>query len=267
MVLALSRPHRGGHRVCALRRQREEVLRFCGALTAADWATPSAADSWTVHDVVAHLAANGRAIFTPAAIALLRTDDIERTNDELLERYRTMDSAAVLAEFATWSARVGALAGVLERTPVARAPMPLGELGLFPVGLVLTGAFTFDMQTHLHHDIATALGRPAPGSDAERTDVVLAWMLAVLSNQLRAAPEQAPDRPVVLELVGPGGGSWTVCPDGAIAPRSAAGTIVRAPVEGFGSWATRRSRWRDHDVTVTGDEEAATRFLDRIRVV
>lgn len=256
-----------GHRVSAMRRERQEVLAFCRGLSGADWSTPSAAEGWSVHDVLAHLGASSRAIFTPAALSLLRSGDIERTNDDLLGARRDATSAAVLGEFETWSARVGTLAAGIERTPATRVPMPLGELGLFPTGLVLTGAFTFDMHTHLRHDICPALGRPAPATDAERTDVVLAWMLAVLGNSLRLGLVPTPERPVVLDLRGPGGGCWTVCPDGAVAVGSTASTVVTAPVTGFPDWGTRRSSWREHDVAVRGDDEAAARFLDTLRVV
>jgi len=256
-----------GHRVSALRRERDEVLGFCRDLSPADWATPSAADGWRVQDVVAHLAASSRAIFTPAAVTLMTTADIERTNDDFVDRRRDAAPASVLAEFAAWSARVGRLAAVVERTPARRAPMPLGELGLFPTGLVLTGAFTFDLHTHLRHDLAPALGRTPPTSDAERVDVVLAWMLAVLESTLRRHPQHAPDEPVVLDLRGPGGGAWTVQPDGALAHGALARTRVSSAAVDFPSWATRRRPWRDHDVTVTGDEDVATRFLDALRVV
>ncbi|MDQ2708836.1 MAG: hypothetical protein M3Z25_14880 [Actinomycetota bacterium] len=33
------------------------------------------------------------------------------------------------------------------------------------------------------------------------------------------------------------------------------------------SWATRRSPWREHDVTIDGDEEYGARFLDAMNVV
>ncbi|WP_299565722.1 hypothetical protein [uncultured Mycolicibacterium sp.] len=46
----------------------------------------------------------------------------------------------------------------------------------------------FDHHTHLHHDIAPVLGKPAPATDPADMAVVVDWMLAVWANQLRAAP-------------------------------------------------------------------------------
>lgn len=61
--------------------ERTTVLDYCNALTDAEWSAPSAASGWTVQDVVAHLGATARAPFTPELITLLRTKEIERTND------------------------------------------------------------------------------------------------------------------------------------------------------------------------------------------
>ncbi|WP_406276938.1 hypothetical protein OH799_07085 [Nocardia sp. NBC_00881] len=35
----------------------------------------------------------------------------------------------------------------------------------------------------------------------------------------------------------------------------------------FPDWGTQRSRWRDHDLTITGHAGLAARFLDRVNVI
>jgi hypothetical protein len=48
------------------------------------WRTPSAAPGWRVQDVVAHLGSGCHSLFTPVSLKLLRSRDIERTNDAAL---------------------------------------------------------------------------------------------------------------------------------------------------------------------------------------
>jgi uncharacterized protein (TIGR03083 family) len=83
--------------VGALRRERSELLRFCADLSLADWQTPSAADGWRVQDVVAHMGSAYRALFGPAALELMRSNDIERTNDALVD-HRRVDSSKMRAK-------------------------------------------------------------------------------------------------------------------------------------------------------------------------
>lgn len=253
----------------ALGRERQAVLDFCADLAPGEWEMPSAAAGWSVRDVVAHLGGSAKALFTPTVLALMRTDDIERTNDDIVEVRRGWQPEQVRAEFETWSGRVGLLTRSLVRTPAAHVPIPLGELGLFPMAMVLTGALTFDQHTHLRHDIAPALDRPVPATDDARMSAVLAWMLAVLSNQLRSADPSWLDRPLTIGLSGPGGGTWRVGEDGSVVPGEAADAAVRitAAGSGFPSWATCRTSWREHDVRIAGDQGYGARFLDAVNIV
>ena len=79
--------------VGALRRERSALLTFCRDLSDAGWQTPSAAAGWRVQDVVAHMGSAYRALFGPAALELMRSTDIERTNDVLV---------GVTTEFPEW---------------------------------------------------------------------------------------------------------------------------------------------------------------------
>jgi uncharacterized protein (TIGR03083 family) len=258
-------------RVGALRQERDELLAFCRDLDGAAWEAPSKADGWCVQDVVAHMGSAYHALCGPAALKLLRSNDIERTNDVFVDERRGWSPVGTLAEYERWSGRVIGLLGLICRTPLARVPTPVAELGSFPAGL-LPGAMVFDHHTHLRHDIAPALSRPVPASDPDRMAVVLEWMLAVLGNQLRAQRPAPVDRPVAITLEGPGGGSWLVRPDAAITPESGSGTSEAAVhISGlaleFPEWGTKRADWRDRDVTLRGDVEYGTVFLDAVNVV
>jgi uncharacterized protein (TIGR03083 family) len=276
-------------RAAALRREHAEIVRFCRQLGDEEWRAPSAAPGWRVQDVVAHLGGSCHAIFTPTSLKLLSSKDIERTNDVLVARRRDWEPARVLGEFERWGRRLGTLTSVLSRTPVARVPAPLGELGRFPAAVLLSSAFLFDQHTHLRHDIAPALGRPAPATDGLRMSLVLEWMFAVLGNQLRAARPPWLTRPISISLAGAGGGRWRIGGDGGITAvggtavggdggvtavgGTAVGTdrdsvthIAGAAVE-FPGWATHRAPWRERDVRIEGDEALGTALLDHMNVV
>jgi hypothetical protein len=83
--------------------------------------------------------------------------------------------------------------------------------------------------------------------------------------QVAQAPVAGLDARVALTLTGPGGGTWWFDEAGGLAPSDGAvAAHVTAPALTFPDWGTRRSSWRDSDVTVTGDTELAARFLDTV---
>ncbi len=258
----------GSDPIGALQRERSELLTFCRDLSDADWQAQSAAAGWRVQDVVAHMGASYRALFGPASLELMRSKDIERTNDVLVDRRRDWPPSRVMAEYERWSQVMLRLMGPVSRTPLARAPMRLADLGRFRVGQLVC-AIVFDTHTHLRHDIAPVLDKSVPDSDANRMAVVLEWMMTVLNNQLRAARPAWLDRPVSITLSGAGGGCWLVRPDGSVERGTPAGTA--AQIDGlaieFPEWGTQRARWRTRQVTVAGDAEYGARFLDAVNVV
>jgi uncharacterized protein (TIGR03083 family) len=255
-------------RVGALRSERAELLALCRDLDVEEWCSPSAAPGWRVQDVVAHMGSGFHAVFSAAAQKAMRGLDIERANDVLVDRRRAWTPGEALAEYERWGPRFAGLVGFAARTPLGRLHLPLSELGRFPVSKILS-AIVFDHHTHLRYDIAPALGRPVPETDAGRMAVVLEWMMAVLSNQLRIARYEWLDRPVAITLTGPGGDRWVFGADGSVDVGSPA--AVAAEVEGlavdFPEWGTRRVGWRERDVTISGDIHYGTTFLDAMNVV
>jgi uncharacterized protein (TIGR03083 family) len=256
-------------RIGALREERAALLGLCRDLDDAEWQTPSAAKGWRVQDVVAHMGSGFHGVFTPAALTMMRSKDIERTNDVLVDERRGWPPAQTLAEYERWSNRVIGVAAAVSHTPLAAVRLRLGELGRFPFRLLFGSAFVFDHHTHLRHDIVTALGRPMPGTDANRMAVVLEWMFAVLSNQLRADRPAWLTQQVAITLDGPGGGSWLVHPDGRVTPGAvdAAVAQIAGAALAFPVWGTRRADWRACGVRVSGDSEYGSRFLDELHVV
>lgn len=257
-------------RIGAFRQERDELLSFCGDLDANEWQTPSAADGWRVQDVVAHVGSACHAVFAPTSMRiLLGSKDIERTNDYFVDQRRGWAPAQTLAEYERWSRWFITTANIVSRSPLRSVRMPVAELGRFPVALVLAGALVFDHHTHLRHDMAPVLGRPVPDTDANRMAVVLEWMMAALSNQLRTAQPAWLSHPLGISLTGPGGGCWVVSPDGSVRPGEAndcAAQIVGTTMQ-FPEWGTKRCDWRDRDVTLGGDADYGARFLDALNVV
>ncbi len=244
------------------------MLTFCNSLAPADWRMNSMAQGWSIADVVAHMGSACHAMFTPQVLTIMRSDDMEQLNDQLVAARRDRPPAEVLAEYRRWSRAFGAVIPAVVGTPLGRVRLPLAEIGRFPMRLLLS-ALVFDHHTHLRHDMAPALGRSLPGTDANRMAAVLEWMTAVLASQLAAARPPWLDRPLELTFTGLGGGSWWVETSGAVTPLR--GTPAAARITGvaleFPQWGTGRANWRDQDVSITGDADYAAAFLDTIKIV
>ena len=83
------------------------------------------------------------------------------------------------------------------------------------------------------------------------------------------------DRPIVLELDGPGGGTWTIAPGGRDEGRvrrhrrcragDAAATVASTDHD-FVIWGTQRRPWADY-VKIEGDDAYAAPVLDAINII
>lgn len=253
----------------AFRAQRAEVLKFCASLAPADWRMNSRAQGWSVADVVGHMGAGCHVMFGPAALKIIRSDDVEQTNDRMVEVRRERTPEQVLGEYRRWSSVFGAAIPAMVRKPLQGFRLPLAELGRFPIR-VLPSALVFDHHTHLVYDMAPALGRTVAPADDNRMAAVLEWMMAVLSNQLQAATPAWLDRPLSITLTGPGGGSWRIERSGAVvydAGRAGGAAQITAVATEFPEWGTRRADWRERDVDIAGDADYAVAFLDWTNIV
>lgn len=159
---------------------------------------------------------------------------------------------------------------------MADTVIPLDDLGSHPMHR-LANALAFDHFCHLRNDILRPNGpidRPAPPVDELRVGATVEWLIAGVPQMSPPTLADGLDRPVALRLTGAGGSEWTLRPaagDGAGvdvaegAGDDAAATIT-TPATEFVVWATHRRPWRDRDVTIDGDSDAAARVLDAIHV-
>lgn len=255
----------------ALRVERRAVLDFCRDLTADDWTAPSRAEGWSVKDVVAHMTAGLRALITPAAIPAMTTRQIERLNDRTVDKARSRTPEQVTADFTTWTTRGITALGVLTAPGVGRIPLPVGELGIYPLR-VFPAMYVFDWHTHLRHDLAPALDRPQPATDDPRMSAVVVWLMALLEQSHRGRLSWL-DTPISLALEGPGTGTWRIerLRKGTLRVRpgtnSGTSTQISAQALEFPAWGTTRTRWRDSDITITGVTDIGERFLDTVKLV
>lgn len=207
-------------------------------------------------------------------IHLLRTEDLERDNDHMVDDRRSWPTSRVLAEFARWSSIAAVAFDVSGRGKVGTIPVPLGATGRYPTR-ILPCALVFDWHTHLHYDIAPVPGTPAPPVDERRMRATLEWMLAGM-EQMNQPQMWWVDRPLTLTLTGLAGlagRSSDISPAGkgrlSVRPASrsdSAAGIAGASVD-FPGWATRRVGWHDSNLTLTGDVDYATRFLDALNII
>src|SRR5829696_4175855 len=79
--------------VAALRSERTEMLDFTRSLTDDEWRAPSAAAGWSIADIVGHIAATAHNFYAPS-LEILRTKDLEASNEGPVERRRSCDPRA-----------------------------------------------------------------------------------------------------------------------------------------------------------------------------
>jgi uncharacterized protein (TIGR03083 family) len=258
-------------RVAALKAERNAVVSFLHQLEESEWSRPSACERWTIKDVVSHMGAAAHGFFTPWVVGLMTNGNVEAHNDRDAEKRRTWEPKKVLAEYEKWSKRAAVAHAALQKPGLRALPIRLAEVGTYPAYL-LTSAIVFDSGLHLRHDMAGALGRTASPTDANRLGCTLEWMFAGLSPMTGDALSWL-EGPVEVNLVGTGGGTWTVSPGkkGRVEVSDGNAPDPVAAVEGdaatFPVWGTRRQPWRDADVSLKGDEEIAARFLDAMRII
>lgn len=259
-------------RLAALRRERAQLVDYLMALSPGEWEAPSAADGWTVRDVVAHLGATTLSLLGPGMRQVLTASSAESFNDEQVEKRRTWPVEKVVGEFIRTSAMAAHMLRVTTRRPLASVRVPIAELGSYPMGLT-PSLLIFDWHLHLRHDIAPAIGKSAPATDSERMAAVLEWMFAGMEQMNRNSMNWVKE-PLSIELTGLAGGCWRIDPASGAGLRvtphvdtSSAAARIQGSSEQFPAWATTRTPWRTADLTISGDTQYATRFLDTLNIV
>jgi uncharacterized protein (TIGR03083 family) len=256
------------------RAEREAILTVAKDMTPEEWLLPSACAGWTVRDVMGHMACTLHGVIDPAFLPDTTTGT-ERAMEPAVAERRTWPIEAVIDEYETYSEQAANVFASVQDAPLSETMLAMGELGTHPMS-ILPSTFLFDGYTHLRNDILAPNGsidRPQPPRDEMRLRPTIEWMIAGLPWMCADALAGVVDRPLVLELEGPGGGTWTIAPggdEGRVVVSENAGIDAAATVHGtdhdFVIWGTKRAPWRDL-VKVEGDEAYAARVLDAINII
>jgi uncharacterized protein (TIGR03084 family) len=192
-----------------LEAEQERLEAILDGLDEEAWRSPSAAEGWTVADVVLHLAQTEDAVVWFATGG--DTFDRQRLEspgvDAAAERMVRAERAEPAIVFERWkSGRRAALAALRAADP--RQPIPWVANPLKPATLATTR-----LAEHWAHglDITGPLGAPFPDTDRLRH---IAWLAhGTLPYAFALAGDDA--HPVYCELTGPGGDSWRYGPPDA----------------------------------------------------
>lgn len=247
----------------ALRTLRDHALALAKSLTDNEWNLPSDCAGWAVRDVYAHMGGVLHGVVDPT---FMRSgddpNDMEAGMEVAVAERRSWPVADVVAEYEEYSGLAIEQFAMLQGNDMGNMEIPLGNLGTHPLHM-LANAFVFDAYCHLRNDLLAPYGpldRDLPAASAEHLAPIMDWMIAGLP-QMCAEDLAFMDAPVLLELVGAGGSSSLVGPDGA--PKA---TITTTP-DAFVRWGTRRRPWRDEGVTIAGDSAYGARFCDATNII
>jgi uncharacterized protein (TIGR03084 family) len=213
------------------------------------WRSPSAAEGWSVADVVLHLAQSEDAVVVSAAggdgFARLRAE--AASVDDGADRMVQAERAEPAIVFERWKAsRRAALAAL--RTADPQQPVPWVASGIKPATLATTR-----LAEHWAHglDITGPLGVPFPDTDRLRH---IAWLAhGTLPYAFALADQEA--HPVYCEVTGPSGDTWRYGPAGCE-------STITGPAGAFCRVGAQRLAPEDSGLVATGPHgEAALRVL------
>ena len=261
--------------IAALKAERQEILTMAHSLTLAEWHMPSDCDGWRVQEVVAHMAAVFRGLVEPGSVPTGDGTDVEASAELAVAERTSWEPAEVLAEYEEYSSKAIDVLNAMQDPPTADMVIPMGNLGSYPLH-ILANALAFDHYCHLRNDILKPNGpidRPRPADDDLRLGPTIVWMTTGIP-QMCADSLRDQSYAVVLELTGPGGGTWTYGPvgeNGLVALRTGETTqavaTIKSSTKDFVVWSTKRRPWRDMAVTIHGDDVRAAEFLDAVNVI
>jgi uncharacterized protein (TIGR03083 family) len=260
--------------VDGFRAERDSIIQVAKSLTDEEWNLPSDCAGWAIRDVYAHMASTLHGVIDPAFLPDTSSGTEQAMEGPVAER-RSWPIAQVLDEYESCSAQAAEVFASVQAEGIAQTPLPMGELGTHEIS-ILPATFLFDAYCHLRNDILVPHGsidRPEPPRDEQRLGPTIEWMLAGLPWMCTEALARVVDRPLVLTLDGPGGGTWTIAPGGpdgrvAITPGAdpAAAATARSSGHDFVLWGTQRRPFAGY-VRIDGDEAYAAAVLGVINVI
>lgn len=260
----------------ALRVTREDILSVARSLSPEEWAAQSDCDGWRVQDVITHMASVFATVVDPSSLPEGVPDDVEETQNVIVATRADWTPEQVLADYEDMSEKGIQSVSGFQDGPMADQMIPISNLGTHPLHLV-ANAFAFDAYCHLRNDILKPGGpieRDVELDDDLRLGATMEWLISGLPQMAPDALRAAVTRPIVLDVTGPGGGTWTLLPatgddqlvevlEGAT---KAGNAEAHTSSVDFVLWATHRRPWRECDITIDGDAEYAASVLDAIHV-
>jgi uncharacterized protein (TIGR03084 family) len=239
--------------IADLEAEQERLEAILEELDDATWRSPSAAEGWSVADVVLHLAQTEEAVVVSAtggdgfdrlwapARAAAEAGEISGVDDaaEWMVQAERAEPALV---FGRWKAgRRAAVAALRGADPDEPVPWVTGRIK--PATLATTR-----LAEHWAHglDITGPLGAPFPDTDRLRH---IAWLAhGTLPYAFALAGEEP--HPVYCELTGPGGDTWRYGPGGA-------DSTITGGAGAFCRVGARRLAPEDSGLVATGPDGAA----------
>jgi uncharacterized protein (TIGR03083 family) len=251
-----------------------EVVR---SLTPDEWEMPSRCAGWSVKDLVAHASSNVHVVVEPEDAPSAPPPVAEDLQDLLVVQRRHLSTEQIVEELERYREPFLAAIAAVQEEPLASSPLTMSDLGTYPMHQ-LADAFAFDLWCHLYVDLLAPTGpvaRSVPEPEDDLLKPAIGWMLAGLP-QMCPSVTKVLDRPIGLDLTGPGGGRWILEPgkphlvvreesgDGSD-PHGVAAMATSSAVD-FVMWATTRLPWRDH-VVLDGDRAYGEQVLDEVNIV
>jgi uncharacterized protein (TIGR03083 family) len=252
-----------------------DIVRVARSLTPEEWEMPSAAQGWSVHDVVSH-AGNLLTVVMDAVNGQLVVPDgmgIEQLNDVQVGEHRSRAPSETVDFLEAQLAKALPAFTPLQDEPYASMEAALLDLGSYQLHSVVD-MFTFDFTTHLRFDILAPRGQVRRSMDPLGQSLLgpaISWLLGGIPKMQRELWRRL-DGPVALVLTGPAATSVVLSPiDAAIvvttmdAHSTPPIATVSSSTTDFLAWSTTRLPWRA-SVKVEGDKAAAANFLDALNL-
>lgn len=252
-----------------------DIIAVAKSLSADEWVLPSAAEGWSVHDVVAH-AGNLLTVVMQAVAGKLVTPDgmgIEALNDVQVAEDKAETPEELIDFLESQLAKAIPAFTPLQDEPYYSMEAALLDLGTYQLHAVVD-MFTFDFTTHLRFDILAPRGpvarNMAPLGEKILTPAI-SWLLGGIPKMQKDLWKHL-DGPVGLVLTGPAATSVVLSPvDSGIVvtdmdkmPSTPIATVFSAASD-FLAWSTTRLPWREY-VAIHGDESVAGHFFDALNL-
>jgi uncharacterized protein (TIGR03083 family) len=255
--------------VRAIRDERRRTLSFLHGLEPEQFDTPTALPGWRLREVIAHLITTDKASVLGANLLTIlgSMDRLERWNDRQVPKWADRPVPELLIGLDRWGRGMRRLAGTMP-SPLYLLRLPT-IFGRATLGLLIWSR-VYDEWIH-RQDMRRAVGLPDEDIDlASPSEFLLsAIVTAVLPNV------EGPSGNLAVSLEGTPVPEWRYDPAaGSGGPMNGPpepGARVAGPASTFLMAAAGRDSFdslrREGALTVEGDQELATRFLAKLRVV